>query len=247
MISLKNVKIIRGGATILSGVSLDVPDGSIVTVIGESGSGKSTLLRAVMRLLPIAAGDITIDGVRINDLSEPRMDEVRKKMGMVFQEGALFDSMTVGENVAFALRRHTRMKRPEIARIVTERLEAVGLEGTEKMMPDQLSGGMRRRVAVARALALSPGILLYDEPTTGLDPILSRTILDLIVKMRERYKTTSIVVTHDMDAAVTISDRIAMVRDHTITEEGDVQYMLENPNPDVRRFFRKSIDREVKK
>lgn len=246
MLAIRNVRIERGGEAVLEDVSLDVADGQIVTIIGESGCGKSTLLRAIMRLLPVAGGEILIDGQRINDLSEPEMDEVRKKMGMVFQEGALFDSMTVEENVGFALRRHTRKSREEIAQIVRERLDAVGLEDAEGKMPDQLSGGMRRRVAVARALALYPKVLLYDEPTTGLDPVLTETILDLIVRMSDRYQTTSVVVTHDMDAAVRISDRIAMLHDSRIAEEGDVEYMKNSSNPLVRRFFREQNSGEVK-
>ncbi|MEW6202171.1 MAG: ATP-binding cassette domain-containing protein [bacterium] len=237
MIEINDATIQRDGIKILEDITLKVADGQIVTVIGESGCGKSTLLRAVMRLIPIAAGEICIDGVCINGLSEHQMNEVRKKMGMVFQEGALFDSMNVRENVAFALRQHTRMKESEIRQTVSERLEAVGLADAEKKMPSQLSGGMRRRVAIARALALHPKILLYDEPTTGLDPVLTDTILDLIVRMRNRYNTTTIVVTHDMDAAIKISDRIALIHDKHIAADDVVESIKNNPNPLLKRFL----------
>jgi len=242
MIEIRNATIQRDGITILEDISLKADESQIVTIIGESGCGKSTLLRAIMHLIPIVAGEIWIDGVLINGLSEHQMDEVRKRMGMVFQEGALFDSMNVRENVAFALRQHTRMKEAEIRRTVTERLEAVGLADAEEKTPSQLSGGMRRRVAIARALALHPKILLYDEPTTGLDPILTETILDLIVRMRDRYRTTTIVVTHDMDAAIRISDRIALIHDKRIAAEGDVEYMKNNPDPLLRRFLHEHAD-----
>lgn len=246
MIKINNVRIERGGATVLEDISLDIAEGRIMTIIGGSGCGKSTLLRAIMRLLPVSNGEILIDGQRINGLRETEMDEVRKKMGMVFQAGALFDSMSVEDNVAFALRRHTRKSADEIRQIVMERLEAVGLEGAEKKMPDQLSGGMQRRVAIARALALRPKILLYDEPTTGLDPILTETILQLINRMSDRYQITSVVVTHDIAAALRLSDRIAMIHDGRIADEGGVEYMKNSSDPTVRSFFRAQTFGEVK-
>ncbi|MEW5946043.1 MAG: ATP-binding cassette domain-containing protein [bacterium] len=242
MIRTRGLKVSRGGEPVLNGVDLEVEAGRITTIIGESGCGKSTLLRAVMRLIPVDGGEIWIEGRLINDLPEAKMDEVRKRMGMVFQEGALFDSMTVEENVAFPLRRHTRMSRGEISRVVGERLEAVGLTDARKKMPDQLSGGMKRRVAVARALALGPKILLYDEPTTGLDPILTATILELILKMRERYGTTTIVVTHDMRSAMKISDRIAMIHGGRIVEEGSVERIKSGSSPLMERFLQTDLD-----
>lgn len=237
MIELKNVKIKLGGVEIIKGVSLNVEPAKILTIIGGSGCGKSTLLRAIMRLIPVSEGEILIDGGRTDNIKESEMDEVRKTMGMVFQEGALFDSMTVGENVAFPLRRHAKMKEKEIRETVKERLEAVGLEGVEKKLPSQLSGGMKRRVGIARALALNPKILLYDEPTTGLDPILTATVVELILKMRERYNTTTVVVTHDMEAAARISDGMAMVHEGLIVEQGGVEKFRKSENPHVRRFL----------
>lgn len=237
MIELRDVKIQFGTNVVLSDIDLHVAEGEIVTILGRSGCGKSTLLRAIMGLIPIAAGEIFVKGSRVDDLRERDMDEVRKTMGMVFQEGALFDSMTVRENVAFALRRHTRKKEKEIREIVSERLEAVGLEDAGDKRPDQLSGGMRRRVGIARAMAMHPGVLLYDEPTTGLDPILTATVVDLILKMRDRYNTTSIVVTHDLEAAARISDRAAMIHEGRVIAQGAMPDFENSDDPNVKTFF----------
>ncbi|HOX29479.1 MAG TPA: ATP-binding cassette domain-containing protein, partial [bacterium] len=174
--------------------------------------------------------------------SETDMNEVRKMMGMVFQEGALFDSMNVRENVAFALRRHTRMKEKEIRETVHERLEAVGLKDVEERTPNQLSGGMRRRVGIARALALNPKILLYDEPTTGLDPLLTATIVELILKMRERYGSTAVVVTHDINAAIRISDRVAMLHEGKIIHKGSFKSLEKSDHPHIVKFLNSMRD-----
>ena len=220
MIKAQNVTIGYGSTEVLKDVSMTAGEGEVVTIIGGSGTGKSTLLRAIMNLIPIKAGRIFIEDSRTDNLKESDMNEVRKKMGMVFQEGALFDSMNVFENVAFALRRHTKKKEKEIREIVEDRLEAVNMQGREKKMPSELSGGMRRRVGIARALAMHPMILLYDEPTTGLDPILTNTVTELILKMRDRYKTTSVIVTHDMRVADRVSDRLYMIHDGAFIAEG---------------------------
>jgi phospholipid/cholesterol/gamma-HCH transport system ATP-binding protein len=237
MIELKKVTIAFGSNVVLQDIDLRVDKGEIVTILGRSGCGKSTLLRAAMGLIPIASGEIFVQGRRVDDIKERDMDEVRKTMGMVFQEGALFDSMTVFENVAFALRRHTKLKEKEIREIVSERLEAVDLEDAEHKRPDQLSGGMRRRVGIARALAMKPDILLYDEPTTGLDPILTATVVELILKMRDRYGATSIVVTHDLEAASRISDRAAMIHEGRFIAQGAIAELEASADPDVSTFF----------
>jgi phospholipid/cholesterol/gamma-HCH transport system ATP-binding protein len=237
MLHVENLHIRFGNSDILKDVNIDVEEGSILSILGGSGCGKSTMLRAVMRLIPIAGGTISIDGREINNLSEREMNEVRKTMGMVFQEGALFDSMNVFENVAFPLRRHTRKKEDEIRRIVHERLEAVDMEGSEEKLPSQLSGGMRRRVGIARALALSPRLLLYDEPTTGLDPILTRTVVDLILKTRARYGTTGVVVTHDMEAAQRFSDAVAIIHEGRVIAQGDYETVRCSKDPYVRNFL----------
>lgn len=237
MIEMLNVTIRFGDALILEDVSLSVGQGEIFTILGPSGTGKSTLLRAAMGLIPIAGGEIHLDGRRIDNLKERDMDEVRKEMGMVFQEGALFDSMNVFENVAFPLRRHTKMKEKEIREVVRERLDAVGLEEADAKRPDQLSGGMKRRVGIARALAMQPKILLYDEPTSGLDPILTATVVELIQKMRDRYGTTSLVVTHDLEAAARMSDRAAMIFDHRFAAQGTMAQLHDCADPEVHKFL----------
>ncbi len=237
MIETKDVRVSFSGNEILKGISIRAGEGQIISLIGASGCGKSTLLRSIMGLIPVSGGEIYIAGERVDNLRESRLNEVRKQMGMVFQEGALFDSMNVRDNVAFALRRHTRMKEKEIRKVVAERLDAVGLTGVEDRNPSQLSGGMRRRVGIARALALSPKILLYDEPTTGLDPLLTATVADLILKMRDRYGTTSIVVTHDMLVTRHISDRIYMLFKGHILLEGTHETFTASRHPDVFGFL----------
>jgi phospholipid/cholesterol/gamma-HCH transport system ATP-binding protein len=236
-IETKNLKVSYKNKVVLDGVSLTVNEGEIVSLMGGSGCGKSTLLRSVMGLIPITGGEIHIAGRRTDKLSDSKMNEVRKSMGMVFQEGALFDSMNVRENVAFALRRHTKMKEKKIRETVRERLEAVGLDGVEEKMPDELSGGMRRRVGIARALALSPKILLYDEPTAGLDPMLTATVVELILKMRDRYGTTSVVVTHDIAAAERVSDRVAMIHEGRLILEGTFSDLRNSAHPHIRNFL----------
>jgi phospholipid/cholesterol/gamma-HCH transport system ATP-binding protein len=226
-----------GRDVVLRGIDFRVGEREIVTLMGVSGCGKSTLLRAIMGLIPVSGGEIYIEGERTDKISDGKMNRVRKKMGMVFQEGALFDSMNVRENVAFALRRHTKMKEKEIREVVRERLEAVGLEDVEEKMPSELSGGMQRRVGIARALALSPRILLYDEPTTGLDPLLTATVVDLILKMRQRYGTTSVVVTHDVAAAERVSDRIAMIHEGGLIAEGKMADLEKSSDPHIRKFL----------
>lgn len=237
MIEVKNIAVKICGISILEDISFSVNDGEIFAIIGESGCGKSTLLRTIMRLQSIAKGEIFINNFPINELSERGMNNVRKNMGMVFQEGALFDSMNVRENVAFALRRHTNHTEKEICEIVRERIDAVGLHGVEDKLPSELSGGMRRRVGIARALALHPKILLYDEPTTGLDPILTDTIAELIVKMREKYDATSLVVTHDMNTVFKISDRIALIHDKKIIEIGTPEGIKNSNNQYIKKFI----------
>ncbi len=237
MIEIDNLTIAFGRNRVLDGISLHIDEGEIVTIIGGSGTGKSTLLRAIMGLIPVQGGEIHINGTRTDTLSDTSMNSVRKYMGMVFQEGALFDSMNVRENVAFALRRHTKKSEKEIREIVADRLDAVGLDGVEEKWPSELSGGMRRRVGIARAIALHPKILLYDEPTTGLDPILTATVTKLILKMRARYETTSIVVTHDMGVVEMAGDRLYMIHDRKIIVEGTKEILKSDTNPHLREFM----------
>jgi phospholipid/cholesterol/gamma-HCH transport system ATP-binding protein len=211
IISVRHLCYQIGGQQILRDLSLDVYPGEIFGVMGMSGTGKSTLLKTLMGLLPLCGGDILIEGRSIVDLSELELMEVRERMGMCFQYAALFDSMTVGDNVAFGLRRRGKRTEAEVQRLVSEHLEDVGLEGLERKMPSELSGGMRKRVGIARAVALRPDILLYDEPSAGLDPIMSAVIDRLIVEVRDKYGVTSVVVTHDVNELFRISNRVMML------------------------------------
>ena len=211
MIELKQVDKSFGDKQVLKNVSLRVEDGETMALIGGSGSGKSTMLRLMIGLDRPTAGEIWIDGTEITQLSEEELDEVRLSMGMVFQYSALFDSMTVRDNVAFGLREHTDYDEEEIQEIVREKLSLVGLPGSEDMMPGELSGGMKKRVGLARALAFGPSIIFYDEPDSGLDPVMTRKIDDLIIETQKKLGVTSIVVTHDMESACLVANRIAML------------------------------------
>lgn len=237
MIELKNVTIAFRGKKVLENINLTVFDKEVLVIIGPSGSGKSTLLRLIIGLVKPTAGEIWVDGQEISGMSEDQMNTVRKHMGMVFQYSALFDSMSVGENVAFGLRQHTNMTEEEITRTVRRKLRMVGLEGREHAMPNELSGGMKKRVSLARAIAVNPKIVLYDEPTAGLDPIMSSTIDRLIVSTRRLLGVTSVVVTHHMNSAFNIADRIAMIHDGTIIETGTVEEIKQSCNPIVQQFI----------
>lgn len=211
MIELRDVVLQFGDRLILDHVNLTIEDGETLAILGGSGAGKSTLLKLIIGLLRPTAGQIFVDGVDITKLTEEEFNQVRQKMGMVFQYSALFDSLSVGDNVAFGLRAHTNMTEDAMARIVSRKLRMVGLPGTEQYMPSELSGGMKKRISLARAIALDPQIILYDEPTSGLDPITSGTISRLIRSMQKHLSCTSIVVTHDMQSAFYIADRIALL------------------------------------
>ena len=222
----------------LRGVDLDVGRGETVVVLGGSGSGKSVLLRHTIGLHHPDAGAVWVDGQEITQLSEDELVEPRKKVGMLFQAGALFDSMTVLDNVAFALREHTDQDEENVRARVAEVLTLVELEDVEELMPADLSGGMRKRVALARAIALAPRAILYDEPTTGLDPITANTINQLIRNLQERLGVTSIVVTHDIHSALTVGDRLAFLDEGTIVYEGSIEEAKQAPDRKLRRFLR---------
>jgi phospholipid/cholesterol/gamma-HCH transport system ATP-binding protein len=226
-----------GEKHVLSGVDLDIPRGQTVVVLGGSGSGKSVLLRHAIGLHRPDAGHVWVDGLDITGLREDELIEPRKKVGMLFQAGALFDSMTVLDNVAFALREHTDRSEEEIEQRVGEVLQLIELEGVEGLMPADLSGGMRKRVALARAIALAPQALLYDEPTTGLDPITANTINRLIRSLQARLGVTSIVVTHDIQSAFAVGDRIAFLSDGKILFEGTVEEARHSDEPTLRGFL----------
>ena len=212
-----------GTNRVLTGVDLDVLLGETLVVLGGSGSGKSVLLRHAIGLIRPDAGEVYVDGTRVSGLDEEELVEVRKKVGMLFQGGALFDSMNVFENVAFSLREHTDLPEEEIRERVREKLALVELEGVEEKMPSELSGGMKKRVALARSIALEPQGILYDEPTTGLDPITAMSVNELIRSMQRQLQVTSVVVTHDIQSARVIGDRIAFLCDGRIHFVGDFE------------------------
>lgn len=238
MIRLVNVNVNFRGKQILTDINLTIAQGEIMVIIGPSGSGKSTLLRLIIGLLKPTSGEIWVNGREITAMTEDELNNIRLEMGMVFQYSALFDSMSVGENVAFGLRQHTDMTEPEIARRVRRKLRMVGLSGQENAMPNELSGGMKKRVSLARAIAIDPHIVLYDEPTAGLDPIMSNTIDRLIVSTRRMIDATSVVVTHDMSSAFNIADRIAMIYNGSIIETGTPDTIRRSENPVMVKFIR---------
>lgn len=238
MIRLSNVCKVYDGKYALHNVSLTIKKGETLAVIGGSGSGKSTLLQLLVGLIRPDSGEIYINGQEITGLSEKEMDKVRLNMGMVFQYSALFDSMTVGENVAFGLREHKHLPEAEIQRIIKEKLELVGLSGVEKKMPGELSGGMKKRVGLARAIAFGPDIIFYDEPSSGLDPITTAKIDELIVDMQKKLYVTSVVVTHDMASACRIADRIAMVYEGELIAVDTVENFKQIKDERVQDFFR---------
>ena len=238
MIRLNNVSKRFGNKEALKEISLTIEKGETIAIIGGSGSGKSTLLRLMIGLDRPSGGDIYIGEDNIAVMSENALDRVRLRMGMVFQYSALFDSMNVGENVAFGLREHTDKDDDEIRRIVAEKLELVGLPGVEEMMPQELSGGMKKRVGLARTIATDPEIIFYDEPSSGLDPIMTTKIDELIIDMQKKLNVTSVVVTHDMVSASHIADRIAMIYDGKLIAVDTVDRFQKIRDERVQAFFR---------
>ena len=243
VISLRQLNITFGTHTVLDNIDLDVYQGETLAVLGPSGTGKSTVLRSMIGLLEPNGGQIFIQGEDVSGLDEDGWNRLRMKMGMVFQYSALFDFLTVGENVAFGLRQHTDKSNEEIQGIVTQMLDLVGLPGTQDLYPAELSGGMKKRVGLARAIAVNPEIVLYDEPTAGLDPIMSRNISRLIKKTQEQLHVTSVLVTHDMQSAFYAGDRVAMLYEGHIVAIGTAEEMKNSTNPIVKAFIE---GREIK-
>jgi phospholipid/cholesterol/gamma-HCH transport system ATP-binding protein len=225
------------GHPVLEGVSFQIEHGESVAIIGRSGGGKSVLLKLIIALIQPDSGTVLIDGKSITGLNERQLIQVRAQFGMVFQGAALFDSMTVAENVAFALHRKGGHTPGEINRLVARTLDVVGLPGTERKKPAELSGGMRKRVGLARAIIYEPRILLYDEPTTGLDPIVSDSIDKLIIRVRETLQVTSVVVTHDMRTARRVGQRILMLHDKKLYASGTPDEIFGSTDPVVRQFI----------
>ena len=242
MIKLINLHKSFGRQEVLKGLNLEIEDGKTTVIIGKSGGGKSVLLKHIIGLLKPDMGQVVIDDVDITGLSDRKLNEVRKKFGMLFQEAALFDSMTVRENVAFPLREHSKLSDIEIASVVADRLRAVGLSGIEDKMPSELSGGMRKRVGLARAIALQPKIVLFDEPTTGLDPVMTEAINQLILETQKEFNLTCVVISHDLGSIFKIGHRIAMLYDGEIIESGTPDEIRSSTNPVIRQFLSGSIE-----
>lgn len=236
MIEVNHLNKKFGRATVLHDVSMRVETGESVVIIGRSGGGKSVLLKHIIGLLQPDAGQVLIDGENLCGLDERQLLRVRHKFGMLFQGAALFDSMTVAENIAFPLRREGNPTETEIARKVAHALELVELSGTGKKNPAELSGGMRKRVGLARAIVYDPQIVLYDEPTTGLDPVVSDSIDHLMLRVRDHLKVTTVVVTHDMRSARRLGQRIFMLHNRTIYRSGTAEEIFDSTDPVVHRF-----------
>lgn len=222
---------------VLDDLNLTIYQGETLVILGRSGCGKSVTLKILLGLILPDSGNVFVNGSDITALSEKELLTVRRRMGMLFQGSALFDSLTIGENVAFALKEHTDKSRDEIAEIVKRNLQFVEMSGTENLMPSELSGGMKKRVALARAMAYQPDILLYDEPTTGLDPITATTINALVRKTQAEYGVTSIVVTHELASGFSVADRVAVMNNGRILEIGTVDEILSSENEFIRTFI----------
>jgi len=242
MIVVDSLKKRLGGKEVLKGISLEVREGEAFVIIGPSGCGKSVLLKHMIGLMKPDEGRVIINGLDITRASHEELLEIRKSMGVVFQGGALFDSLTVFENVAFPLRKLMRLSEGEIIERVRTALARVGLQGVEGLYPEELSGGMRKRVAFARAVVSFPKILFLDEPTTGLDPVTSATIDELIISLKRGLSLTLVMVTHDMRSAFRVADRIAMLYDGVLVLQGDAKELKNGNNPFIRQFVEGSLE-----
>ncbi len=245
MLSLRDVRVSYGEVEILHGITFDVKREETLVILGGSGSGKSTLLRTLVGLEKASSGEIWIKGKNIAAIPDSEMDEIRKKIGMSFQGGALFGSMTVGENVALPLREHTKLEDSTIEIMLRLKLEQVGLAGFEYYMPSQLSGGMKKRAAVARALAMDPEILFFDEPSAGLDPIIAAGIDQLILELKQAFRMTIIVVTHELASAYLIADRMVLIDKGHVVAIGTTAEMRASTQPRVRQFLDRVPEPEV--
>ncbi|HET7214237.1 MAG TPA: ABC transporter ATP-binding protein [Terriglobia bacterium] len=245
VISVVNLRVSYSEREVLHGISFDVRRGETLVILGGSGSGKSTLLRTLVGLEKPSAGEVWIKGVNIAAASEHELDEIRKKMGVSFQGGALFGSMTVGENVALPLREHTRLEDSTIEIMVRIKLEQVGLASFEDYMPSELSGGMKKRAAVARALAMDPDMLLFDEPSAGLDPIIAAGIDELILELKKAYSMSIVVVTHELASAFLIADRILLIDRGNVLAIGSKEEIKTCTQPRVRQFLDRVAEPQV--
>jgi phospholipid/cholesterol/gamma-HCH transport system ATP-binding protein len=237
LINIQDVWIAFGDNQVLKGLDLAIEEGETIVIIGQSGCGKSVLLKTIVGLLAPDRGDIYFENTPLKKLSKRELYEIRKKIGMVFQSSALFDSLSVWENVGLALLEHSRKRQKEVRRIALEKLALVGLHDVEDKYPAELSGGMKKRVGIARAIAMEPEFVLYDEPTTGLDPIIADRINELILQLQKKLNITTVAVTHDMTSAYKIADRIAMIYDGKIIYDGSPAEIQKTENPYVQQFI----------
>ena len=237
MIEIKGLHKSFGGNPVLNGVNLNIQKGETMVIIGQSGGGKSVLLKHIVGILKPDEGEVWVDGVNITNMDNNALNKVRCRFGMLFQGAALFDSLTVGENVSFALKRYTALSEKDIQEKVKEKLALVGLRDIENIKPAELSGGMKKRVGLARAIAMDPEVVFYDEPTTGVDPIMADAINNLILDLHNKLKITSIAVTHDMVSAYKIADRIAMLYQGAIIGVGTPDEIKETTNPIIHQFI----------
>ncbi|HHL71447.1 MAG TPA: ABC transporter ATP-binding protein [Bacteroidetes bacterium] len=242
IIKIRDLNTYYGDRHILKGVNLDIYEGEIMTILGRSGCGKSTLLRHMVGLVRPASGSIFIKGQDITRMSEEEMTPILKKMGMLFQGAALFNSMTVGENVALPLKEHTQLEDSTISIMTRIKLDLVGLSGFESFKPAQLSGGMKKRAGLARAIAMDPDILFCDEPSAGLDPVVAMGIDQLIIKLEKAFRMTIVVVTHELPSVFTISDRIAMLHEGQIIAVGTQDELKNSSDPIVKQFLNREAD-----
>ncbi len=246
IISVRDLMIVYGNRHVLRGVDLDVYPGETMVILGASGSGKSTLLRHIEGLGKPSSGTVMVKGVDICSASRKELKNVRRVMGVSFQSAAMFNSMTVGDNVALPLREHTNLAESTIRLMTKMKLQQVGLSGVEDLYPSQLSGGMRKRASVARALAMDPEILLFDEPSAGLDPIIAAGIDELILHLKKAFKMTIVIVTHEMQSAYLIADRMCMLYQGEILTVGTVNAIRNHRHPHIRRFVDRAADQSDK-
>lgn len=242
MIKIENLHKRFGNSLVLDGINFEVPESETYVILGRSGTGKSVLLKCIVRLLEPEAGRIFIDNKNVLELSNHELNELRKEIGFLFQSAALYDSMTVRENLSFPLIRHTDLTTKEIEMKVKEMLRLVGLEDVIDKMPSELSGGMRKRIGLARALILRPKIMLYDEPTTGLDPVTSKEIAKLIIDMQKKFKMTNIVVTHDMTVALSTADKILLLEKGHFIFEGTPEELMNSKFDLAQKFLSNKLD-----
>lgn len=239
VISIKNLKKSFGDLHVLTDITLHLNKEENLVILGKSGTGKSVLIKCIARLLKADSGSINLLGEEVNDLKNEELEAIRKKIGFLFQSGALYDSMTVKENLEFPLRRiRKELNETEIEAKVKEALENVGLEDVLNKMPSELSGGMKKRISLARTIIVDPEIMLYDEPTTGLDPVTAEEISELINSIQKKYKTASIIITHDMECVRTVADRIIMLKEGNVYKEGSLKEFEDSTDPYIISFFK---------